>query len=294
MLLSMTGFGEAHSQKDGLAVAVEVRAVNSRFFKLTVRATEGYAALEPHIEELARQSIRRGTVQVNLRIDRLRSCQDYLINTDVLNGYLEQIQGFCSKMGQTVEIAFESLLPLPGVVNDQTAAMFRPDEDWPAISEVLAAALKNLAQMRVREGQAMADDLAANCRAIAAGVEEIERRAPQVVDAYRARLEERLNKVLAEHNITLDPADVIREVCLIAERSDISEELVRLKSHLEQFDAIMRLPESSGRKLEFLTQELFREANTIGSKSNDVEIAKQVIEIKTAIERIREMIQNIE
>ena len=100
--------------------------------------------------------------------------------------------------------------------------------------------------------------------------------------------------MLAEYNVTLDPADVIREVCLMAERGDISEELVRLKSHLDQFDAIMRLPESSGRKLEFLTQELFREANTIGSKSNDVEIAKQVIEIKTAIERIREMIQNIE
>ena len=103
-----------------------------------------------------------------------------------------------------------------------------------------------------------------------------------------------MNKLLAERNVTLDPTDVIREICLVAERSDISEEVVRLKSHIEQFDAIMRLPESSGRKLEFLTQELFREANTIGSKSSDVEIAKQVIEIKTAIERIREMIQNIE
>jgi uncharacterized protein (TIGR00255 family) len=294
VLLSMTGFGEAHSQKDGLAVAVEVRAINSRFFKLTVRATEGYAALEPQIEEVARQSIRRGTVQVNLRVERVRSCQDYLINTDVLNGYLEQVRAFCSKLDETVEIALESLLPLPGVVNDQAAAMFRPDDDWPVISEVLAAAMKNLAQMRVREGQAMAVDLAANCRAIAAGVEEIARRTPLVVDTFRARLEERLNKLLAEYKLKLDPADLVREVCMVAERGDISEELVRLKSHLDQFEGIMQLPESSGRKLEFLTQELVREANTIGSKSSDVEIAKQVIEIKTAIERIREMIQNIE
>jgi uncharacterized protein (TIGR00255 family) len=294
VLLSMTGFGEAHHQQDGLAVAIEVRAINSRFFKLTVRATEGYAALEPHIEEVARQTIRRGTVQVNLRVERLHSCQDYLINADVLNGYRDQLQAICRKWSEPDNVALESLLPLPGVVSDRSAALFRPEEDWPAISAVLAAALQNLTQMRVREGQAMADDLAVNCRAIAAGVEEIERRSPLVLSAYRGRLEERLNKVLAEYHLTLDPADIIREVSLFAERGDISEELVRLKSHLDQFQAIVRLPESSGRKLEFLTQELFREVNTIGSKSSDVEIAKQVIEIKTAIERIREMIQNIE
>jgi uncharacterized protein (TIGR00255 family) len=191
-------------------------------------------------------------------------------------------------------VSLAALLPLPGVVNDQTMSVFSPEDDWKAISEVLTAALENLSQMRVREGQAMADDLSSNCRAIAKGVEEIERRAPLVLDAFRGRLEERLNKVLAEYNVTLDPAVLIREVSMFAERGDIAEELVRLKSHLDQFDSIMKLPESSGRKLEFLTQELFREANTIGSKSSDVEIAKQVIEIKTAIERIREMIQNIE
>lgn len=294
MLMSMTGFGGAHQQKDGLAVAVEVRAINSRFFKLTVRASEGYAALEPQIEELCRQSIRRGTVQVNLRLDRLHSCQDYLINAEVLNGYREQLRAVCQKWHENADVALASLLPLPGVVNDQTAAMFRPDDDWPTIREVLEAALANLGQMRVREGQAMADDLAVNCRVIARGVAEIERRAPLVLNAYRARLEERLNKVLAEYNVTLDPADIIREVSLFAERGDISEELVRLKSHLDQFDEITKVPESSGRKLEFLTQELAREVNTIGSKSSDVEIAKQVIEIKTAVERIREMIQNIE
>ena len=294
MLLSMTGFGEAHSQQDGLAVAVEVRAINSRFFKLTVRATEGYASLEPHIEEIARQSIRRGTVQVNLRVERLRTCQDFRINSDVLNGYRDQLQSLYRQWDSSATVSLEALLPLPGVVNDQSMGLFSPEDDWPGISKVLGAALLNLSQMRVREGQAMADDLAANCRAIAAGVEEIQRRAPLVLEAYRTRLEERLNKVLAEHQVTLDPGDIIREVSLYADRGDISEEIVRLKSHLDQFAAIMQLPESSGRKLEFLTQELFREANTIGSKASDVEIAKQVIEIKTAIERIREMIQNIE
>ncbi len=294
MLLSMTGFGEAHSQEDGLAVGVEVRAINSRFFKLTVRATEGYSSLEPHIEEITRRSIRRGTVQVNLRVDRMRSCQDYRINTDVLNGYRDQLQELNRKWGGATSIPLESLLPLPGVVEDQSLAFFSPDDDWPAIAKVLEAAMRNLAEMRRREGQAMADDLSLNCRTIASGVEQIQQRATTVVDAYRGRLEERLNKVLADYQVTLDPADIVREVCLFAERGDISEEIVRLKSHLDQFDAIMQLPESSGRKLEFLTQEMFREANTIGSKVSDVEIAKHVIEIKTAIERIREMIQNIE
>jgi uncharacterized protein (TIGR00255 family) len=289
----MTGFGEAHSQQDGLIVAVEVRAINSRFFKLSVRATEGYASLEPHIEEITRQSIRRGTVQVNLRVDRLRSCQDFRINCDVLGGYRDQLTALYRRWDQSATVSLEALLPLPGVVNDQPL-LFSPEDDWPAISQVIQAALENLAQMRVREGRAMADDLSANCRAIAAGVEEIQRRAPLVLEAYRARMEERLNKVLSEYKMTLDATDVIREVSLYADRADISEEIVRLKSHLGQFDSIMQLPESSGRKLEFLTQELFREANTIGSKASDVEIAKQVIEIKTAIERIREMIQNIE
>jgi uncharacterized protein (TIGR00255 family) len=294
VLLSMTGFGEAHQQHDGVAAAVEVRAINSRFFKLSYRATEGYNSLEPRVEEAVREAIRRGTVQVNLRVDRLHTAENYKINADVLGGYRAQLQTLYRQWDITSVVPLEALLPLPGVVDDQSGTRLDPEEDWPVIQSTLKAALENLAHMRIEEGRAMAADLAVNCRAIAAGLAEIERRAPLMVEAYRTRLEERLKKVLAEFQVVLDPADLIREVSLFAERGDISEEIVRLKSHLDQFATIMDLPESSGRKLEFLTQEMFREANTIGSKANDVEIAKQVIEIKTAIERIREMIQNIE
>ncbi len=125
-------------------------------------------------------------------------------------------------------------------------------------------------------------------------LDAIELRAPLVADSYRGRLTERLTKTLADYQVTLQPADLIREISIYAERSDISEEIVRLRSHLEQFAATLELPESSGRKLEFLTQEMFRETNTIGSKANDVQISRHVIEIKAAIERIREMIQNVE
>jgi len=140
----------------------------------------------------------------------------------------------------------------------------------------------------------MAADLAANLQVIRSALDSVEERAPLVVEAYRNRLNERVGKVLAELKAMLEPADILKEVSLFADRCDISEEIVRLRSHLDQFSQIMDAPESSGRKLEFLVQEMVREGNTIGSKANDVEIARQVIEVKAALERIREMIQNIE
>ena len=246
MLLSMTGFGEAHRQLDGLAVAVEVRTINSRFFKLTVRAGEGYGSLESRIEEVVRKSVHRGTIQVNLRVDRLRP-EQYKINVEVLDRYRGQIQSLYRQWDLSGPVPIDSLLLLPGVVDDQSACGADADEDWPAVCGTLEAAMKNLAQMRVEEGRAMAADLSANCRAIGAGLAEIERRAPLVIDAYRNRLEERLKRVLSEYQVALDPADVVKEVSLFADRGDISEEIVRLRSHLEQFDSIMALPESSGR-----------------------------------------------
>ncbi|MFZ5833167.1 MAG: YicC/YloC family endoribonuclease [Planctomycetota bacterium] len=290
----MTGFGEAHTQRDGLAVGVEVRTINSRFFKLSTRLSEGYGLLEPHIEGLVRKAIRRGTVQVNVRLDRTRSADDFQINATVLERYRRQIDRLQQQWNLNNEVPLSSMLQLPGVVDEGAAAFHDALEDWPAVSDTVRSALDNLGSMRVNEGLAMAQDLERNCRTVGECLKQIRLRAPCVVEEYRARLEERLRKILAEFQITLDPADVIREVSLMADRADISEEIVRLESHVEQFLAIMELPESSGRKLEFLTQEMFREANTIGSKSSDVEIARSVIEIKTAIERIREMIQNVE
>ncbi len=294
MLLSMTGFGEAHCQQDALAVVVEIRAVNSRFFKMSVRSADGYTFLEPQIEAIVRKRIRRGAIQVNLRVDRFKSPDDFRINTDVLDHYRRQLESLHWQWDVSGAVPLEALLSLPGVADEQLGGPLDAAADWPLIGRTLEGAMENLARMRAEEGRAMADDLKANCQAVATVLDAIERRSPLVVDAYRARLDQRLKKTLAELEVVLDPADLIKEVCLFAERGDISEEIVRLKSHLEQFDTIMGGPESSGRKLEFLAQEMFREANTIGSKANDVEIARHVIEIKTAIERIREMIQNIE
>ena len=294
MLLSMTGFGEAHAQRDELAISVEVRCVNSRYLKLSTRLTEGYSSLEPQVESLVRKRIRRGTIQVSVRINRDRSPDDYRINADVFSSYRKQINSIQEELGASRPIELESLLLLPGVVSEDAGRLGNAAESWPLVRDTLEVALSNLDRMRSEEGRAMAEDLKANLQAVTASLDEVKSRAPLVAEAYRERLTERLNKIIAEHDVALDPSDVIKEVCLFADRSDISEEIVRLRSHVEQFTAIMDVKESSGRKLDFLTQEMVREGNTIGSKANDVEIARHVIEIKTAIERIREMIQNVE
>jgi uncharacterized protein (TIGR00255 family) len=290
----MTGFGEAHRKDASLAISAEVRTINSRYFKLVTRCGEGYGTLEPQIENLIRQHIKRGTVQVSLRVERTQASDDFQFNAAVLSGYLQQLEELRKIWKLAAPVGVEALLALPGVVHQNLTALADVAADWPLIGETLQAAIDNMTVMRTDEGRAMATDLAANGRAVAKELDAIELRAPLVSDSYRTRLTERLTKTLAEFQITLQPGDLIREISIYAERSDISEEIVRLRSHLEQFADTLELAESSGRKLEFLTQEMFREANTIGSKANDVQISRHVIEIKSAIERIREMIQNVE
>jgi uncharacterized protein (TIGR00255 family) len=290
----MTGHGAAQGKTDRLAVAAEVRTVNSRYFKLSLRYSEGYSGLEPRVEEVVRRFVRRGTAQVDVRLERELTPDAFRLNEVVLAGYLQQIQSIGRRLHREEPVRLEALMALPGVVDESSAMGADLDEDWPLVERTLVEALEHLSAMRAEEGRKMAADLDQNRTAILAQLDNVERRAPLVVEAYRDRLTERINKLLAEFEINVDPTDLIREVGLFAERSDISEETVRLRSHLEQFGDIMQLDESSGRKLEFVTQEMFRETNTIGSKANDAQIARSVIDIKAAIERIREMIQNVE
>lgn len=292
----MTGFGEAHGGSGPLAVAVEVRTINSRHLKVSLRTSEGYSALEPQIDALVRQTIRRGTVQINLRVSRVSSADDYQIDGDVLRGYERQLRELAEgdERGEETVPPLDALLTLPGVVSDRRLASTDAKEAWPAIQPVLEQALVALRVMRDREGEALAADLLANNQVIAEQLTGVEQRAPAVVDAYRERLTDRVRKALEGLGVSVEPADLIREVALFADRTDISEETVRLRHHLEQFTDAVNLPESSGRKLEFISQEMGREVNTIGSKANDAEISQRVVEMKTALERIREQVQNVE
>lgn len=294
MLLSMTGFGEARRQNEHLAVVVELRTINSRYFKLNIRCGEGYNVLEPRIETEIRKQIKRGMVQLALRVNRASSPEDYRLNTDVLDSYRRQVETLLDQWNLDQPVGLESLLMLPGVADEQASSASDPNEDWPLVQSTLKEALDSLAAMRAEEGRAMTADLQANIEAIADQQTQIEAKAPQVIEAFRGRLTERLKNTLAQFDVELDSSDIIREVSIFSERSDISEEIVRLRSHLGQFTSIMELPESSGKKLEFLAQEMLRETNTIGSKANDIDISRHVIEIKTLIERLREMLQNVE
>jgi len=294
LLISMTGFGEARSQAGGLAVSVEARTINSRHFKLSFRASEGYSSLEPEVESVVRDLIRRGTVQLNLRVDRRVTVDDYRINTDVVENYRAQLEGYTGRSEWKDADDLRLLLSLPGAIDEKSRGDFDPREHWPEIEAVVRHALVALAKMRIEEGVALAADLAHNGRQIAERLDAISQRSPEVTQSYQARLTGRVQKALSELNVTVEPADLLREIALFADRSDISEEIVRLRSHLQQYEAALLMAESSGRKLEFIAQEMGREVNTIGSKANDAEISRLVVDIKTALERIREQIQNVE
>ena len=290
----MTGHGESHCESADRAVAVEVRSVNNRYLKVHVRAGDAHAALEPRIETLARELVRRGTIQITVKIDRQTSSKDYRLNGEVLAGYHAQLTEWAASTEAGASLDLSALLTLPGVVESNVGAGLNVESEWITLEPIIREAFDKLTNMRAAEGAAMAVDLQANCQLVTDQLEAIAARSPQVIDAYQQRLTERINQWLADYEIEVQPVEIARELGLIAERCDISEEIIRLQSHLEQFASILTQSTSNGRKLEFVIQEMFREANTIGSKANDSEISRHIIEIKSAIERMREMIQNAE
>jgi uncharacterized protein (TIGR00255 family) len=292
----MTGYGEAHHQSDSLTLAIELRALNNRYLKVSLRAAEPYNLLEPEFEKVIRRTIRRGTVQVNLRCERQFAPQDYRINATALRSYVGQLRGVWDELGlrDRGEILLGQVLALPGVVAEPGNLSFHLQEEWPLIQRVLTEALAKLQAMRQEEGRAMTQEFLQHRDDIGGQLAQIRARTPGVASAYRDRLHERVRALLGELDVQIDKSDLIKEVSIFAERSDIAEEVVRLASHLDQFQEIMNEPESPGRKLEFLTQEMFREANTIGSKAGDVEISRRVVDIKGTLEKIRELVQNVE
>jgi uncharacterized protein (TIGR00255 family) len=297
VLFSMTGYGEASFQSEHLSLAVEMRTVNNRYLKVTLRATEPYNLLEPEFEKVIRRTVRRGTVQVHFRCQRQYAAQDFQINAVALRSYLTQLRstGAGLELTDAERLALlGQVLALPGVVPEPSGSSFSLEEEWPLIEKVLDQALGKLQVMRREEGQAMARELLQLRDHIARCLDRIRERLPSVAVAYRDRLLERVRALLGELDVQIDRSDLIKEVSVFADRADVTEEVVRLASHLEQFVAILDEPESPGRKLDFLTQEMLRETNTLGSKASDVEVSRHVFEIKGTLEKIRELVQNVE
>ena len=291
MLLSMTGFGEARLQDERWSVGVEVRTVNNRHLKLSAKISERYSALEPELERLVRETIRRGSVQLALRVERPRRAEEYQLNLVALASYRDQLRDL---LPPGVPIDYAGLMVLPGVVEERKPTGNDPHEDWPALAGVVTEALVRLQAARKEEGRAMAEELRGLSGAMGEHLTRIVERGPTVVASYQKRLVDRVQALVQDQGVAIEPRDLIREVAIFAERADIAEEIVRLRAHLAQYIEVIDEPESSGRKLEFVVQEMGRETNTIGSKANDVEISRAVVEIKGLLERIRELIQNVE
>ncbi len=292
-MLSMTGFGAANVRENGLAVSVEMKAVNNRYFKLSLRLSDGYAFFEHRIESFLRKTIERGTLNVALRIRKENRDLGYRINKSVLCAYFSQIAKIAEEIN-CEKPRLDCLVALPGVTDTDTDSSENNEVLWKTVEKALLDALKKLQDTRQAEGGSMAKDLAENLKLLEERIGQVESLAPNVAPAYRKRLTERMAKIMESQGHTLNEADLVREVALFADRCDISEELVRFRSHLEQFSTAMKVKETCGKKLDFLIQELFRETNTIGSKANDAEITKLVVDMKTVIERMREMVQNVE
>jgi len=293
MALSMTGCGEGIAVDGETTCRIELRGVNNKHFKLALRAREGFAGLEGRIEAAIRRRVRRGTVQATLEVSGPSATAARGLDHAQLGRYLDELELFCARRTIPLPASVDGLLGLPGILLDAQPDAAEVEKVWPLVAQALDQALDRFDRMRRAEGAALAADMRATCREITGLATGIGDRVPRVVAAYRDRLMERVTKLLADRGTTLTEADVAREVVLVADRTDIAEELVRLQSHVDQFDRLLD-EESPGRALDFLAQELGREANTIASKSLDVQIAHNVVEIKTRIERVREQAQNVE
>lgn len=295
VLLSMTGFGHSSQQLHEVQVSTEIKSVNNRYLKLALRLPDTIARFEADIEKLVRARVSRGTVQLSFRVRFGSGQSEYRIDTDVLRGYQQQLSVLGGVGGaQASSVPLSELLGLPGVV----AQLQFSDEElgtiWPAVESSLKDALDHFDDFRRREGESMRKDLQHQCEVIETEVSRIATLAPGVVTDQRDRILERVRRLISETTATIVENDLIREVAMFADRCDVNEEITRLRSHTEQFQRLLNGETSQGRKLEFIGQEMFREINTIGSKANNVAIALGVVEMKAAIERMREVLQNVE
>jgi uncharacterized protein (TIGR00255 family) len=292
--LSMTGFGEASAQIGGLSIAVEIRSVNNRFLKVIPTVPEALGPYVPQVEALVRQRARRGTIQVFVRLERSAELPRFRINEAALEAYRFQLESLRARWGFQEPLRLETLLSLPGVVEPVELEKQPGLVDWAAIEGVLSQALDQWHRARQEEGATMVSSLAELCQKALEILGQIEARTPQTVAAYQQRLQERLRQLLAAAQLQAEEVDIVREVALFADRVDIGEEIVRLRGHLNQFLSLLSQPDCSGRQLDFLAQEMHREASTIGAKAADAQISQWVVQIKTLVERIREIVQNLE
>jgi len=289
----MTGFGRATTAHALGAVTVEVKSVNNRFLKVSMRLPDAFAEIEAELETQIRNGLARGSVYANISFDRGRPDVSYSLNEDLLKDWLPKLKTLAKQAGSR-EPELADLLGMEGAVLQQAEPIQLDESLAAAVKDALANALKGLREMRAREGESLARDMDARVKNVAQLAKRVETRAPQVVQEYKVKLRARLDKLLADSGVAADDAAIVREVAFFADRCDITEETTRLEHHCAQFLKGMAAQGEVGRKLDFVAQEMLRETNTIGSKANDAELASIVVEMKSEIEKIKEQVQNLE
>ncbi len=292
MILSMTGYGDVHYSDSHVSYVLELRSLNNRYFKVNIKLPEHLAIFEPEIEKLLRTRLTRGSITCSLRLRNTSADAAQEINLPALQSYLAQLSKLPADARLQIDLG--SLLVLPGVCEPPEMNDAERERQWKILAQMTQEAMERLIEMRKVEGKAIRDDLISQCEQIREHLKIVATLAPQVLKEYHQRLLQRANELIREAKLQLQLDDLKREVALYAERCDINEEISRLGSHLDQFEKLCDSSEYAGRKLDFLAQELLREANTIGSKANDATIAHHIVEIKGSIDRLKEQVQNVE
>ncbi|KAB2954479.1 YicC family protein [Heliorestis acidaminivorans] len=292
MIKSMTGYGRGEAVGSGQQVTVEVKAVNHRYSEVVVRIPRTYMSLEEAIKKQFQKGVSRGRVDVFVNIEQLGEVNGKVkVDKNLALQYYQSLKELAEELSLPSDFSVHQFINLPEVIT-----LTEEEEDLEALSELASKAaqkaLDSLLSMRINEGTVLYEDLLNRIELIKDLTEKIKERAPLLVGEYRQKLQERLKEYLDQ--IPVDEQRVAIEVALFADRVSITEELVRLWSHLEQFEKALNLKEPVGRKLDFIIQEMNREVNTIGSKANDLEISRHVVNFKSELEKIREQVQNVE
>ena len=292
MVKSMTGYGRGEAYSSLKRILVELKSVNNRFAEVVIRMPKHLLPLEERVKKTVQDKISRGRVDVFITLEENES-KKRLVKVDKELGlaYYNALRELADTCGIPEKFDLVSMAAMPGMLVVE-AAEDDLDEMWPAIEEAVCRGLDALVAMRQVEGQKLAADLLKRREIIGGFVASIEERAPQVVSSHQEKLQARIQELLGE--IQVDEAKLANEVAFFADRASITEELVRLDSHLSQMVEIIQLEDAVGRKLDFLGQEMNREINTIGSKSNDLVISRLVLEVKSELEKVREQVQNLE
>ncbi len=291
MISSMTGYGRGSGSKQGFTFSVEMRSVNHRYADFSMRLPRELYSLEERIRGLLQESIKRGRVELTLGLDEIPAgARQVKINHDLAEGYYNTLQELCQNLQLPDRIGLEHLLQMPELLRTGAIAVTE-EEVWPAISEALDEALKQLLEQRRVEGENLGSDLLKRCLHLEEMLEKAAKRAEEAKDEHRRRIEQKFQELLAGQ---FEETRLIMECALLVERMGVDEELVRLRSHIDAFRGYLTGLAPAGRKLDFIAQEMFREVNTLGSKAGDFQLTNLVVELKAELEKIREQIQNLE